>query len=259
MLRPQISRRGEACLALSSPASTFTPLFSCSWQRALFLHYRVTPHILQKQIPFDLDLYDNTAYVSLVGFTLRNLRINHPHLGWLTHPLHTHDFLNVRTYVRHGHLRGIYFLAEWLNNRLASMLGPLLYGLPYRFGSITYSLDSLRLRGEIRGGMGSGTPMPVRATFRYSATLPTDPTYQPCTPGTLDEFLMERYIAFTKHGPFRRFFHVSHTPWPQTPLHANILDDSLLHTTGPWFPHAEFISANFSPGVTVQMGRPQRL
>src|SRR5258706_7665494 len=117
---------------LEPPKLLANPLFHCSWHRALFLHFRVEPQFLQPQIPFDLDLHNGDAYVSLVAFTLRNLRLNHPHLRILTQPLHTHAFLNVRTYVRVGQLRGIYFLAEWLNNRLATILRPTLYGLPYR-------------------------------------------------------------------------------------------------------------------------------
>src|SRR3954469_16673085 len=85
------------------------PLFRCSWHRAVFLHYELEPQFLQKQIPFELDLYDGQAYVSLVAFTLRNMRLCHPHLKFVTQPLHTHAFLNVRTYVRVGELRGIYF------------------------------------------------------------------------------------------------------------------------------------------------------
>lgn len=236
------------------------PLFRCSWDRAVFFHYHVDPKFLQPQIPFDLDLHDGQAYVSLVAFTLRNMRLTHPHLRFITQPLHTHSFLNVRTYVRVGERRGIYFLAEWLNNRLATMLGPILYGLPYRFGRLTYSHNASNLSGEILGGMGGGTPMPVRPALRYQATLPKNPAYRPATPDTLDEFLLERYIAFTKHGPFRRLFQVAHHPWPQIPVDAHIDCDSLLNSTGSWFPHAKFISANFSPGVSdVQMGWPQRI
>src|ERR1041385_1223210 len=88
------------------------PLFQCSWDRAVFLHYRVEPKFLQPQIPFDLDLFNGHAYISLVAFTLRNMRLMHPHLKFITQPLHTHSFLNVRTYVRVGHMLGIYFLAE---------------------------------------------------------------------------------------------------------------------------------------------------
>jgi uncharacterized protein YqjF (DUF2071 family) len=246
-----------------SAAKLQQPLFHCSWDRAVFLHYHVDPKFLQPQVPFDLDLFNGHAYVSLVAFTLRNMRLTHPHLKFLTHPLHTHSFLNVRTYVHVGRLRGIYFLAEWLNNRLATILGPVLYGLPYRFGKLTYSNNPPELSGEVfagMGGMGSGTPMPVRPTLRYHATLPSSPTYQPATHDTLTHFLLERYTAFTQHGPFHRLFQVCHHPWPQTPIDIEINCDSLLHTTGPWFPHAQFLAANFSPGVSdVQMGWPDKL
>jgi uncharacterized protein YqjF (DUF2071 family) len=252
------------------------PLFHCSWQRALFLHYRVAPQFLQKQIPFELDLHDGDAYVSLVAFTLRNMRVNHPRLRFLTQPLHTHAFLNVRTYVRLGELRGIYFLAEWLNNRLATMLGPVLYGLPYRFGKLNYYHDFQTISGQVLGGIGSGTqfggadiPVRLRAKpaklstrpmLRYRASLPSCPIYEPAVPNTLDHFLLERYIAFTKHGPLRRLFHVSHDPWPQTPVNAQIDCDTLLQTTGRWFVQAQFAGANFSPGLSdVQMGWPQRV
>ncbi len=51
------------------------------------------------------------AYVSLVAFTMRGLR---PRLGGaaLLKPIATHEFLNVRTYVKHRGERGIYFLAD---------------------------------------------------------------------------------------------------------------------------------------------------
>jgi uncharacterized protein YqjF (DUF2071 family) len=228
------------------------PLFHCSWDRAVFLHYRVNPKFLQPQVPFELELYNGQAYVSLVAFTLRNMRLSHPNLKFITQPLHTHRFLNVRTYVRQGARRGIYFLAEWLDNRLASTLGPILYGLPYRFGKLRYSHDSVNLSGKVLSRSG--------AALSYRATLPSSPLYQSVSPGTLDHFLLERYIAFTKHGPFRRLFHVWHNPWPQTPIQAEIESATLLHSTGPWFSHAQFVSANFSPGLSsVQMSWPERL
>jgi hypothetical protein len=236
-----------------SAARLANPLFYCSWDRAVFLHYRVAPEFLQRQIPYELDLHDGQAYVSLVAFTLRKMRLNHPHLRFMTQPLHTHAFLNVRTYVRVGEMRGIHFLAEWLNNRLATMLGPILYGLPYRFGSLDYHHDSARefLCGEVRSR---------EKLLQYRGSLASTPAYEPATPGTLDHFLLERYIAFTKHGFFRRLFQVWHEPWPQTAINAEIECDSLVHATGSWFSHAQFVSANFSPGLgDVQMGWPEKI
>jgi len=32
--------------------------------------------------------------------------------------------------------RGIFFIAEWIPNRLAVLIGPRMYGLPYRLGRL---------------------------------------------------------------------------------------------------------------------------
>ena len=90
---------------------------------------------------------------------------------------------------------------------------------------------------------------------------PIDPaaTFAPCEAGGLDEFLLERYVAFTKRGATERLFRVWHQPWPQVPIDVTMLDESLLASTGPWFRHARRIGAHYSPGFeTVWMGRPRR-
>src|SRR5690242_12351895 len=115
-------------------------LFIADWLDAAFVHFRIDPAILQPMIPLPVDCFEGAAYVSIVAFTQRNLR---PTIGgtlaaWLATPLATHEFLNVRTYVRHGGARGIYFLAEWIPNRLACLIGPRTYGLPYRMGKLDY-------------------------------------------------------------------------------------------------------------------------
>src|SRR5437016_4346568 len=108
------------------------PLFYADWLRAVFIHYEADPEALQREVPFELDLDDGMAYVSLVAFTMRDMR---PRIGgrlaaWLLKPISTHEFLNARTYVRHGDETGIYFLAEWLSNPLSVLLGPVTFGLP---------------------------------------------------------------------------------------------------------------------------------
>ena len=50
------------------------PLMLSDWDRTLMIHYEVDPDELQPQIPFDLDLHRDKAYVSLIAFTLRRLR-----------------------------------------------------------------------------------------------------------------------------------------------------------------------------------------
>jgi len=130
------------------------PLLISDWDRALMIHYEVDAEALQRIVPFELDLRDGRAFISLVAFTMRGMRFfrGGALTGWLLKPIATHNFLNVRTYVRQGREDGIYFLAEWLNNKLSVMLGPGVFGLPYRLGRLDYEHDwnmrALRGRGE---------------------------------------------------------------------------------------------------------------
>lgn len=217
-------------------------LFIADWTDVLFMHLRVLPAALANEVPLELDLHNGDAYVSLVAFTQKRLRPSLPFAGLLTAPLAHHEFFNVRTYVRRPDgTRGIFFLAEWIPNRLAASIGPRMYGLPYRLGRLRYQNDWSRraFRGEVssRG-----------ARVRYRAS-PRSRDLRITTPNTLDHFLLERYVAFTHRGSLVRRFDVAHEPWPQVPADAELLDTSLLQYSGNWTNHAQLVAANYSPGV----------
>ena len=233
------------------------PLFFADWQRAVFIHYEVDVEALQREVPFELDLRAGRAYVSLVAFTMRGLR---PRVGgrlgaWLFKPIGTHEFLNVRTYVRCGGETGIYFLAEWLSNPLSVRLGPFSYGLPYRFGTMNY--EHRHEEGNLRGHVACAAS---NRSLGYDARVEPEATFHPCAANSVDEFLMERYTAFTRRGSSSRLFRIWHVPWPQLPIDVSVEDHGLLATTGEWSKHASLVSANYSPGVReVWMGRPHRI
>jgi uncharacterized protein YqjF (DUF2071 family) len=195
--------------------------------------------------------------VSLVAFTMRDMRPSRGgRLAALAFkPIATHGFLNVRTYVKHCGESGIHFLAEWLPNKLAVLMGRPVFGLPYRLGALDYRHhhERGRVRGTVRSRKGRGM-------LRYRATLPGHPKFKPSEPGSLTEFLMERYTAFTTWMGWKRCFRVWHEPWPQCEVDATIEDDSLMALTGDWARHARFIGANYSPGLRdVWMSRPTRV
>jgi len=230
------------------------PLFYSDWERAVFIHYEVDPQRLQRDVPFALDLRNGRAYLSLVAFTMRNMRprVGGPLTRWLFKPIGTHDFLNVRTYVRHRGEPGIYFLAEWLSNRWSVKIGPHTFGLPYRFGHLNY--EHFHERGELQGEILNGSRtqrLSYRAWFRERNA------FCPSPPGTLEEFLLERYTAFTRRGKAERFFRIWHPRWRQASLDVMIEEDSLLRANWPWFSEARLMGANYSPGVeNVWMGWP---
>lgn len=233
------------------------PLFYSDWSRAVFIHYEVDAGLLQREVPFQLDLYKGKAYISLVAFTMQDMR---PRVGGslaalLFKPIATHGFLNVRTYVKHQGEPGIYFLAEWLSNPLSVGLGPTVFGLPYRFGHLQYNHEH-----ELGRLHGLVTTRNQSARLEYISKIDPTATFRPCETNSLEEFLMERYTAFTEHPLARRFFRIWHPPWPQIPIHLEVLDASLLTDAWPWFAAAQLVGANYSPGfLDVWMGRPQRI
>jgi uncharacterized protein YqjF (DUF2071 family) len=229
------------------------PLFLAAWDRAVFIHYEADPALLQRQVPFQLDLRNGRAFVSLVAFTLLRMR---PRIGgrlgeWLFKPIASHEFLNVRTYVRHAGEPGIFFLAEWLSNPLSVRLGPRSFGLPYRFGHLKYA--HAHDEGEIHGTVSAS-----EGRLEYRAPIPAAAS-DPSEAGSQTEFLLERYTAFTCHRERRRLFRVWHEPWAQTPIEIEVTADDLLASTGNWWRSAECVGANYSPGVEVWMGRPHRI
>jgi len=230
------------------------PLFLADWRRVLMIHFEADAERLQRDVPYELDLLDGRAFVSLVAFTMENMR---PRRGgrlatWLFRPIATHDFLNVRTYVRHRGEPGIHFLAEWLSNWLAVQLGPRTFGLPYRHGRIRYEHA-----WEVGQIWGTVTDAASRMELSYHADGEIGVPFAPCEGGSLDEWLMERYTAFNAAQGMRRLFRVWHPPWPQRPAQVGVRENSLLTESWPWFTGASQVGANFSPGVKrVWMGQP---
>ena len=262
-----LSRRGE-------------PLFYANWNDVVFIHYETDPRELQRSIPYPLDFYRGRAFVSLVAFTMRGMR---PRFGGrigqlLLTPIATHHFLNVRTYVRHSSEPGIYFMREWLSSRIATWLGPWSFGLPYRFGKIAYSvipspaqadrwIPPRKLEGSVTRSFDHAHNFPqewqgqVQAkegSLSCRATLAAQ-NFETCAPGSLDEFLLERYSAFTSFRKTLRFFRIWHQPWRQVSATVHIAADDLSPITGPWRQKGRCISANYSPGVRVWMGWSHRI
>jgi uncharacterized protein len=231
------------------------PLFTADWDRVLMLHYEVSAEVLQTFVPYELDLWEGKAYVSLVAFTMRDLAPARG--GWLTafpfRPIATHGFLNVRTYVKQGGETGIFFLAEWLPNALSVLLGRPVFGLPYRLGTIHY--EHLHEQGRLSGSVVAWEGLGV---LRYKAELQA--SFATCIAGSREEFLMERYTAFTEWKGWKRCFRVWHPPWTQCAVEVEVEEDSLIQLTGDWAKEARLVAANYSPGhVAVWMGKPEAL
>ena len=231
--------------------------FECDWVRFVLIHYEVNVKLLQNTVPFELDLFDGKAYVSCVAFTSDNFNFAQKGLmqRLVMRPVRNHRYFNVRTYVNVGDQKGIYFLKEWISNKLCSIIGAWMYGLPCAHGRLNYShqWEAPSLSGSLSGGHDEGT-------YRYRLCKNSGNELQGIEPGTLEEFLFERYVAFVEHKGTKKYFRIWHEPWRQADLDIEYLDDQLLPTLGPWGENPKFIKAHYSPGVFgVWMGQSLKL
>jgi len=226
------------------------------WPCVLFLHYRIAPELLRLHVPrdFELELYDNSAWLTLVALTMRNFRpcrlFSIP--GWLLRLRGEQRFLNVRTYVRHGRRRGAFFLWGWLSRPLGLPSPDQPFGLPCGFADVTY--DHQHERGEL-----SGTVRAHERRFSYSASLPTGAPFSLPASGSLAEFTLECYNGFYSHRGGPRVFRAWHDPWRATAVNVALHDESLLRTL-ICFQGARFATAHYAPGLfDVGLGSSRKL
>jgi uncharacterized protein YqjF (DUF2071 family) len=222
------------------------------WRNMFSFHFAVPPEALQPNIPFELELYDGMAYVSIVAFDQQRLRS--PVAGGLLTPvlrrLGSSLFCNLRTYVRHGGEPGVFFMREWIPNPVSALIVPLVYGLPQVVAHLRYDVD--REAGIFFGHVvAEGHALDLLARVDYDAPLPTP------EPGSLDAFVLERFTAFTRVGPLRLRFRIQHPPWPQHRIQGEIPDAELLRHVGSWYDDARLVAAHYSPGLdAVRIGIP---
>lgn len=199
-----------------------------TWADLLFLHWPVDSAQIAPLLPegLSLDTYGGIAYVGLVPFTMRGVR---PVWSPPVHGLSDFHEVNVRTYVHYeGGEPGVWFFSLDAANSVAVRIARGLWHLPYHFarmglrkgegGAIAYSSERL-------------WPGPVPADCRLRYTPDATPP-RSAEPGTLEFFLAERYILYsrTRGRLFRGRVH--HAPYPLQGARLHDLDDSLIAAAG---------------------------
>jgi uncharacterized protein len=217
------------------------------WRDLLFLHWEVAVDEVQRRLPKGLvvDTYEGKTYLGLVPFTMKNVRpIWFPAVPWLSHFHET----NVRCYVRDQAGRvGVYFFSLEAANPVAVKLARWLFKLPYhwakmrmkREGSeIIYSSERLNY-----------PPLPAHCRLRYGPKPDTELVV--ATVGTLEYFLIERYLLFTP-GETVYSGRVSHPPYQFQIADYSGLDQNLTDAVGFQLDEPPLL-AHFSPGVKVDV------
>jgi uncharacterized protein len=224
-----------------------------NWRDLLFIHWPVDPEALRPLIPspLELDLFEGMAYIGLVPFTMTGVRpVGLPAVAGLSSFHET----NVRTYVRRAdHDPGVWFFNLEAASSIAVLLARRFFHLPYHYARMFLEHESTPRPVEAPAIIYAGTrrwPGPLPASYSVRA-LPIGPV-QPATTGTLEHFLVERYILFTTWKSRVYQGRVHHTPYPLQSAQLLALDETLLAATGIERPAIAPL-AHFAAGVCVEI------
>ena len=168
-------------------------------------------------------------------------------------PIVNHGFLNVRTYVKYKNEAGVHFLNSWQPNILEHFTVPYIYGFPYKLGSINYRNTGQTFIGKVQ-------PRDKSSLLSFKAKLTVPSRVQRSRKDSLEEFLMERYVAFMAYPKKRKKFYIHHPPWKQKTVPVRFEEINFMSSQYKWFADTSFVQANFTPGIkNIWVGWPQSL
>ncbi|MDP2315505.1 MAG: DUF2071 domain-containing protein [Pseudomonadota bacterium] len=214
------------------------------WRELLFLHWWVPVDALRPLVParLGLDLWEGRALVGLVPF-----RMEHVRPSWLPDVL-SQDFLetNLRTYVHlDGDAPGVYFFSLEASSWLAVQAARAGWGLPYHYADMAMSETA-----DERGYTSVRRSDPAaRLDVRCRVGAPLGPS----APGTLEEFLLERYYLYVERDGVLSRGQVHHTPYPTVAAEARHCEEGLVAAAGLPAPNRPPDLVHASPGVDVEV------
>jgi uncharacterized protein YqjF (DUF2071 family) len=216
-----------------------------SWREVIFLHWQVPAEILQPHLPkhrsLQADVFEDTAWVSLVCFKVKDARPRAlPPLPGIS----SFYEINLRTYVICENKPGVVFLDIHSDNALVNRLNRMIH-LPYSKGDITSKAKNQFRYKDIDPAQRNI----VEISFSRLAIQPLS---------RMDKWLTERYYAFQQAGRAVWQFPIHHIQWPLQAISLTgaavtykwqdiVLSDKKLHT------------AHFSKGVDVLFWPPRKI
>lgn len=219
------------------------------WRDLLFLHWPVGIDTLRRRVPAQLtiDTFEGTAYVGVVAFVMESLAL----AGVLKALSLSFLETNVRTYVHvEGGDPGVYFFSLDANSPFAVIAARASFGLPYYAARMRLS----RVDPLIAYTTQRERPIDRRAflTTRYEP----GEVLGPAKVGTLDHFLLERYILHVLR--FRRVWsaHIHHEPYLRQVVQLETIDEDLIAAAGLIRPSGPPPIVHYARGVDVELFAP---
>lgn len=191
-----------------------------TWHNLLFAHWPVESGALYPLIPaeLELDTFEGQAWFGIIPFRLSHVRLNSmPRMPLVSY----FSEINVRTYVLHDGIPGVFFLSMDTDNRFTTALARPWFHLPYYNAHVRMARVRMRTSASIcfSSQRTSRCASPAAFCGCYS---PTSAVYR-SEPGSLESWLTERYCYFSPGSRGRLYrCDIHHDSWP--------LQKASLHT-----------------------------
>ncbi len=182
---------------------------SARWENLIMANYAVSADLLMPYLPrgVELDLYNDKAYVSLVGFMFKQtslFNIPIPFLG-------TFEEINLRFYVKRVEgdtiKRGVVFINETVPYKLVAWMANKLYKEHYIAIPTKNSMIVTEINKTIR------YEWKINKTWNSLAVNIARDEEQ-MLPGSMEEFIFEHYFGYTKiNNQVSQEYRVNHPRW----------------------------------------------
>jgi uncharacterized protein YqjF (DUF2071 family) len=223
---------------------------SARWENLIMANYEVDPDILKPYLPkgVDLDLYENKAYVSLVGFMFKQtslFKIPIPFLG-------TFEEINLRFYVKRvddadNIKRGVVFINETVPYKLVAWLANKLYKEHYIAIPTKNKIASKNLSKSIK------YEWKINNRWNHIAVNTAKENDQ-MLPGSVEEFIFEHYFGYTKiNSQLSQEYKVNHPRWEVNKVNDYSIDCDFTSMYGNDF---SFLNKQAPDSVIVAEGSP---
>jgi uncharacterized protein len=228
------------------------------WRKLLMANYAVEEALLKPFVPAgtELDLFEGTCYVSLVGFMFLDTRV----LG-LRIPYHANfEEVNLRFYVRRedqsGLRRGVVFLREIVPKRAITFVANTLYGEKY------VTMPMKHQWSESQGDVGVAYQWKSKRWNTFAARASGRP--EAIDAGSEEDFITNHYWGYTRLSDgLTSEYEVVHPQWNVYPVRQFQIDVDFGDVYGATFAflaQAKPVSVLLAEGsaISVQAGRKLR-
>jgi len=186
---------------------------TAEWRKLILINYEIDPEVLVPYIPkgTELDFYNNTCYISLVGFLFQKTKL----LG-IKVPFHrSFEEVNLRFYVKYKEddnwKRGVVFIKELVPKPALTLVANTIYKENYQTAPMQHTWEQLPngLKIEYKWIIKNCTQI---------INVHSEPNTKIIPPNTEAEFITEHYFGYTKQNYNTYEYEVKHPKWKQYPV-----------------------------------------